>query len=154
MITQISYERVFNLGSYESERISAVASVEDGDIDAAYNEARMAVESEHARTLADRKAPQAVQPNSGASYAEAPASDKQRNFVATLQDKLGWNSEQLLVYASAQDIDLARMTKSQASTFIDGLKRIADKHATEAGIVKWAEHIVSVPVADDADIPF
>lgn len=56
-----------------------------------------------------------------------PANDKQRNYVAVLQDKLAWTSEQLAVYASEQGIDLVAMTKDQASTFIDGLKKLAEE---------------------------
>jgi hypothetical protein len=58
---------------------------------------------------------------------DAPASDNQRNYIATLQDKLAWNSEQLAGYAEEQSIDLVTMTKGQASGFIDGLKKLAEE---------------------------
>jgi hypothetical protein len=58
---------------------------------------------------------------------DAPASEKQRNYVATLQDNLSWTSEQLNVYAGEHGVDLVTMTKGQASTFIDGLKKLADE---------------------------
>lgn len=61
---------------------------------------------------------------------DAPASDKQRNFIATLQDTLNWNSEQLTSYANEHNIDLVTLTKGQASTFIDGLKKVAEERAT------------------------
>jgi hypothetical protein len=58
---------------------------------------------------------------------DAPASDKQRNYIATLQDNLSWTSEQLGAYAGEHGVDLVTMTKGQASTFIDGLKKLADE---------------------------
>lgn len=58
---------------------------------------------------------------------DAPASDKQRNFIITLQDSLGWSSEQLAAYAQDQGMDLVTLNKGQASTFIDGLKKLADE---------------------------
>jgi len=61
---------------------------------------------------------------------DAPASDKQRNYVVTLQDNLAWNSEQLASYAEEQSVDLVTMTKGQASLFIDGLKKLAEERST------------------------
>lgn len=122
MIIQVTYERVFNLGSYESERISAVASVEDGATDAAYAEARAAVEEQHARTLELRQEAQPSNGNGGATYAEPPASDKQRNYLANLQSRLGWSPDQLADYAAQESIDLSALTKGQASTLIDLLQ--------------------------------
>jgi hypothetical protein len=61
---------------------------------------------------------------------DAPASDKQRNYVVTLQDNLTWNSEQLAAYAEEQNVDLVTMTKGQASLFIDGLKKLAEERST------------------------
>jgi hypothetical protein len=60
---------------------------------------------------------------------DAPASDKQRNYIATLQDNLTWSNEQLAGYAAEQAVDLVTMTKGQASAFIDDLKRLADERA-------------------------
>jgi hypothetical protein len=60
---------------------------------------------------------------------DAPASDNQRNYIANLQDKLAWNSEQLATYADEQQVDLVTMTKGQASTFIDGLKKLSEERA-------------------------
>jgi len=58
---------------------------------------------------------------------DSPASDKQRNYIVTLQDNLSWNSEHLAAYAEEQNVDLVTMTKGQASLFIDGLKKLADE---------------------------
>jgi hypothetical protein len=58
---------------------------------------------------------------------DSPASEKQRNYIAALQDDLSWTSEQLNGYASEHSVDLVTMTKGQASTFIDGLKKLADE---------------------------
>jgi len=61
---------------------------------------------------------------------DAPASEKQRNFITTLQESLGWSSEQLASYAGEQGIDLVTLTKGQASTFIDGLKKQSEERTT------------------------
>lgn len=58
---------------------------------------------------------------------EAPASDKQRHYIAVLQDDLSWTSEQLTGYAGGQGVDLVTMTKGQASQFIDELKKLAEE---------------------------
>jgi len=58
---------------------------------------------------------------------DSPASDKQRNYIVTLQDNLAWNSEHLAAYAEEQSVDLVTMTKGQASLFIDGLKKLAEE---------------------------
>lgn len=58
---------------------------------------------------------------------DSPASDKQRNYIVTLQDNLAWNSEHLAAYAEEQNVDLVTMTKGQASVFIDGLKKLAEE---------------------------
>ena len=60
---------------------------------------------------------------------DAPASDKQRNYIATLQDHLTWTNEDLAGYAGDHSVDLVTMTKGQASAFIDGLKTLADERA-------------------------
>jgi hypothetical protein len=61
------------------------------------------------------------------SFGPPPASDKQRNYIAVLQEKLDWTSEQLSVYASEQRVDLAALTQEQASAFIDGMKTLAEE---------------------------
>ena len=58
---------------------------------------------------------------------DAPASDKQRNYISALQDDLQWSPDQLGGYATEQQVDLVTMTKGQASIFIDGLKKLADE---------------------------
>jgi hypothetical protein len=58
---------------------------------------------------------------------EAPASEKQRNYIAALQDDLTWSNEQLTTYAGGQGIDLVTLTKGQASQFIDTLKKMAEE---------------------------
>lgn len=69
---------------------------------------------------------------------DSPASDKQRNYIATLQDQMSWNSEQLAAYAEEQSVDLVTMTKGQASSFIDGLKKLSEERQTygDAGRAK------------------
>jgi hypothetical protein len=57
---------------------------------------------------------------------DAPASEKQRNYIAALQDDLSWTHEQMAIYASEHGVDLVTLTKGQASGFIDDLKRLAE----------------------------
>lgn len=54
------------------------------------------------------------------------ATDKQRNFIGVLQDKLGWTSEVMGIYAQEHDVDLAAVTKSQAGILIEGMQKILD----------------------------
>lgn len=58
---------------------------------------------------------------------DSPASEKQRHYIAALQEDLSWSSEQLVTYADEQMLDLVTMTKGQASVFIDGLKKLAEE---------------------------
>ena len=58
---------------------------------------------------------------------DAPASDKQRNYIGALQEDLSWSGDQLAAYATEQAVDIVTMTKGQASTFIDGLKKLAEE---------------------------
>lgn len=60
---------------------------------------------------------------------DAPASEKQRNYIATLQDSLGWDSDRLVSYASDQGVDLVTLNKGQASVFIDGLKKLIEQRS-------------------------
>lgn len=130
VITSVTVARTYNLGNYESLRLEATASVQAGNVSAAYDEARTAVEAEHAR----QAAPQPAQRPS-----EPPASDKQLRYIAHLQDDLCWTSEQLAVYANEHGVDLAGMTLRQASAFINGLKQLAEEKG---------------PPASNGDLPF
>lgn len=62
-----------------------------------------------------------------ASMPNMPATDKQRTYIATLMDKLGWHSGQIAAYATEQRCDLVRMTVPEASAFIEGLKCLAEE---------------------------
>lgn len=77
---------------------------------------------------------------------DAPASEKQRNYIAVLQEELAWTGEQLADYAGQNGVELVTLTKGQASQFIDSLKKLAEErthydashshangHATTAG---------------------
>ncbi len=61
---------------------------------------------------------------------DAPASEKQRNYIAALQEDLAWSNDQLGSYAADQQVDLLMLTKGQASTFIDGLKQVAEERSS------------------------
>ncbi len=58
---------------------------------------------------------------------DAPASEKQRNYIGVLQEDLSWTNEQLASYAGDHSVDLVTMTKGQASGFIDSLKKVAEE---------------------------
>jgi hypothetical protein len=58
---------------------------------------------------------------------DAPASEKQRNYIAALQEDLSWTNEQLASYAGEHSVDLLTITKGQASGFIDSLKKVAEE---------------------------
>lgn len=61
---------------------------------------------------------------------DAPATERQRNYIATLQNSLSWNNEELATHASTQGVDLVTLTRGQASTFIDNLKKMAEERTT------------------------
>ncbi len=73
---------------------------------------------------------------------DAPASDKQRNYISALQEDLSWSNEQLTTYASEHNVDLVTMTKGQASTFIDNLKKMAEERTryAESGRARPQSH--------------
>lgn len=119
-ILTLTYGRLYNLGNYENEKIEVTVSVDNNDVATARAAAVAAVETEHIQLLAERRRPSAPAPAS----APVPASDKQRNYIAALQDDLGWTSEQMAIYATEQGIDLAGMTTGQASTLINSMKRL------------------------------
>ncbi len=87
-----------------------------------YRAQRAAVEQQVAGVRETAGAPQPI----AIKDPDSPASDKQRNYIAALQEDLSWSAEQLAGYANDQQLDLVTMTKGQASTFIDGLKKLAE----------------------------
>lgn len=64
---------------------------------------------------------------------DAPASDKQRQLIATLQQNLHWSEQQLAAHALQRGTPLAQLTKGQASAFIDELKRLNQEADTGEG---------------------
>lgn len=54
MITKIVYARLYNLGNYENERLEVEVAVENGEWAAAFQEAREAVEAQHAQFEVER----------------------------------------------------------------------------------------------------
>lgn len=116
MIQSITYARLYNLGNYENEKFEVTVSVEDNDVASAFATAIDTVEAEHTHMANERRAPAAT---------PIPATPKQRNYIAALQDEIGWHSEQMAVYAKEQRIDLVSMTTAEASAFIEGMKRLA-----------------------------
>ncbi|NJO05808.1 MAG: hypothetical protein HC876_09965 [Chloroflexaceae bacterium] len=61
---------------------------------------------------------------------DAPASDKQRSYLARLQRDLHWTEEEMVGYSSQRGFELLALTKGQASELIDELKRLADERPT------------------------
>lgn len=120
MIERVTYARLYALPGYENERFEAVAIVQNGDVDAAFDEVRAQVEAQYERVKMTR--------NAGAPPSP-PATPKQRNYIARLQDDLCWTSEQLAAYAEQQGVNLTTMDVRQASAFIDGMKRLAEERS-------------------------
>lgn len=58
-----------------------------------------------------------------------PATPKQRNYIAALQDDLGWHSEAMAQFAKDQNVDLISMTSAQASALIEAMKQEAERPA-------------------------
>ncbi len=121
MITSVTYARLYNLGNYENERIEVTASVENGDLIAAHQEAVSAVQRAYDDLIESRRAPIA------GPKPQQPATPKQRSYIARLSDDLGWHSEQLAVYAKEQNVDLVSMSLYDASVLIEGMKRLANQ---------------------------
>jgi len=139
MIQSITYARLYNLGNYENERIGVTVSVEDGDLIAAHQQAVAAVQQAYDDLIETRRAPIAAVQQAYDDLIEArcapiagpkpqqPATSKQRSYIARLQDDLGWHSEQMAMYAKEQQIDLVSMSLYDASTLIEGMKRLANQ---------------------------
>ena len=79
---------------------------------------------------------------------DAPATEKQRNYIARLQDDLAWTNEQLISYADECSVDLVQMSKAGASNFIDGMKRLLDEP-----VVKQATRNQPRPARDEPPPP-
>ncbi len=151
MITQVTYERLFNLGNYESERISATATVESADIESAYDEARTAVMDEFMRNTQARTTTQPERPP--AEYAPLRASEKQIAFIRSLAADLDWTDEQLDTFAGGEGLGM--LTTTDASALIGLLK----KETREERIIDWSKRVSGAPaekpgIVGSADIPF
>ncbi|GIW01053.1 hypothetical protein [Roseiflexus sp.] len=88
-----------------------------------YQAQRDAIE---AQTASIREAQPAPQPPT-VRDPDAPASERQRHYIAALQEDLSWTNEQLTAFAQEHRVDLVTMTKGQASAFIDSLKKLAEE---------------------------
>ncbi|MEF3274248.1 MAG: hypothetical protein K6356_07585 [Chloroflexus sp.] len=78
---------------------------------------------------------------------DAPASERQRNFIVTLQQALGWSSEQLAAFAQQHGYDLVALSKGQASAFIDELRRRQEEQQRLA-IAEERARYANQPVSD------
>jgi hypothetical protein len=84
------------------------------------------------------------------------ATDKQRNYITGLQDKLGWHSGQVEAYARERGVDVASLTAAGASTLIEGLEALSKERgkAPERPLVKRLRELVGecrsagVPIPD------
>ncbi len=93
---------------------------------------------------------------------DAPASERQRNYIAALQEDLSWTNEQLASYAHEHHVDLVTMTKGQASAFIDSLKKLAEERQAYttaprsttgddgAGAARFSDSAPAIPKQIDA----
>lgn len=98
--------------------------------------------------LADGEAtyePPPEPPTTAPAVSSPPASDKQRNYITGLQDKLAWHSEQLAAHADQYNIDLAALTASQASTLIENMKALAEEKPAkgERPLVKRLRELIA-----------
>ena len=55
---------------------------------------------------------------------DAPASDKQRQYMDRLVNELGWEGDELHGFASERQLDLLTLTKRDASVLIDEMKTL------------------------------
>lgn len=94
-----------------------------------YQAQRSAIE---AQTASIREAQPAPQPPT-VRDPDAPASERQRHYIAALQEDLSWTNEQLAAFAQDHHVDLVTMTKGQASAFIDSLKKLAEERQAYPG---------------------
>jgi len=79
------------------------------------------------------------QPPTEASYTPS-ASDKQRAFISTLQDRLGWTSEEFGRFLEGHGVNVGSITRAQASMIIDLLQR----EVRQEGIIEnFAKPIVT-----------
>lgn len=116
------------------ESITLPLDASDDDIEQAvelgwriYQEQRDSVERQIAQvrdSYAVHPAPVAVR------EPDAPASERQREYIAQLQGRLDWSGEKVRDYAQEHGIDMQYMNKGQASQFIDTLKKLAEQRAT------------------------
>jgi hypothetical protein len=79
---------------------------------------------------------------------DAPASERQRGYIARLQNDLAWSDDQLAHYASEHGIRLVDLTRGQASSFIDGLKRLSEEQATYHAAGSTAEDSEPAPLTE------
>ncbi len=61
---------------------------------------------------------------------EAPASDKQRQYMDYLVTELGWDGQRLQQFASERKLDILVLTKREASELIDELKGLVERRST------------------------
>lgn len=59
---------------------------------------------------------------------EAPASDKQRQYMDYLVNELGWDGQRLQQFAGERKLDILLLTKREASELIDELKGVLETH--------------------------
>lgn len=123
-----------------------------------YQAQRDAIE---AQTANIREAQPAPQPPT-VRDPDAPASERQRHYIAALQEDLSWTNEQLAAFAQEHRVDLVTMTKGQASAFIDNLKKLAEERQAymatprsatgddSAGVARFSDSALALPKQLDA----
>lgn len=123
-----------------------------------YQAQRDAIE---AQTASIREAQPAPQPPT-VRDPDAPASERQRHYIAALQEDLSWTNEQLMAFAQEHRVDLVTMTKGQASAFIDNLKKLAEERQAytstprsatgdeSAGVARFSDSAPALPKQLDA----
>lgn len=75
---------------------------------------------------------------------DAPASEKQRQYMEYLLKELSWDNERLIAFASERMFNLLTLTKREASELIDQLKGVL------AGEAETSEPAAEIPAKDEA----
>jgi hypothetical protein len=73
--------------------------------------------------------------NESAAGREAePASERQQNYIAALQEDLGWSDAQLIAFARRCGCELTSLTRRQASQLIEELRRSPEADEAPAAV--------------------
>jgi hypothetical protein len=85
---------------------------------------------------------------------DAPASEKQRQYMEYLLKELGWDNERLITFANERMLNLLTLTKREASELIDELKGVlAGEAETSEPAAETPAQAETAEVEADAEAP-